>query len=284
MRLMNWDQVCLELLKRQQAPSGQQFPWVLHDVLDGTMSASVAACRAQLHSAQTPASAAVAQAYAAFRHTHLNPLAAVHRWGLAPALLPTGQRHDDRHPCETAVHCQLLGSQPWDTWSTPAQRNRPADASYPHKVQILCEAAAFYHQEHSATFAALTVLEHSGLTLAPALADMLHCSLRTLERHLQAEGTNLEVLRAAVRLLRANQQLRTQAHLSTIALEVGYSDQAHMNRCFMRACGLTPRTLQQLYWGRTGKIQTCHKVHLSQKQSLQVLERPRSSEPFHQIH
>ncbi len=110
--------------------------------------------------------------------------------------------------------------------------------------------AAFLHLQTSITHKVLQVLEATGHHTLPDVAGDLACSPRTLERHLHAEGTTVETLRSAVRLLRANAQLRTGENLSTIAQTQGFADQAHMNRCFVQACGLSPGALQRLYLGK----------------------------------
>lgn len=243
MQALGFKLVLRELKARLSAPLRMQMPWVLADVIDGTLPASVFAQLARVHQAIDHGDTDLARAYAEFRHTQLNPLAAVYRWGLDPdVLLARTLRHDD------PSLPPLLASP---SWFASGLRQSEGGAPLTHKAQALSEAAAFYQQQRTATYAVLTLLERAGIPHAPELAHTLNCSLRTLERHLQAEGSSVAVLRSAVRLVRANAQLRTQAHLSTIAFEQRFADQAHMTRCFIRSCGLTPRTLQLLYWGKT---------------------------------
>lgn len=78
------------------------------------------------------------------------------------------------------------------------------------------------------------------------LAAQLGCHQRTLERRLRKAGLTAEMLRQADRLLRATARLRSDASLTDIAVETGFSDHAHMTRAFKTSCGMPPSFFQQL--------------------------------------
>jgi AraC-like DNA-binding protein len=264
MRELGFESVSGELLARRCLPRRRRMPLALSDILDGTFTNSVYLYAPVLQALMASGQHDLEVAYAEFRLTNLNPLAAVYRSGIASVWDPRPtHRLDDLTVAPYAgwVHwpsAASFGDQALQARHPLQQHNqgmvmddRALKANTgQHKMCSLSEVAAFLHLEGSFTSKALQVLEAgSHLTLAD-VATRLACSPRTLERHLHDEGSCLETLRSAVRLLKANAQLRTGEHLSTIALAQGFSDQAHMNRAFSRACGLTPRTLQRLYTGQ----------------------------------
>jgi AraC-like DNA-binding protein len=68
---------------------------------------------------------------------------------------------------------------------------------------------------------------------APALANALNVSVRTLHRQLEEEGTSLQALRDAVRRDRAIEQLcRTSQPIKQIALSVGFASEKTFARAF----------------------------------------------------
>lgn len=73
------------------------------------------------------------------------------------------------------------------------------------------------------------------------IAQTLCMSTRTLQRRLDAEGTNFRALHKDVRLLRAIELLKdTALSISDIALALGYATTSHFGRAFRAKFGTTP--------------------------------------------
>lgn len=107
------------------------------------------------------------------------------------------------------------------------------------------EAARFFGVESSAAAQACAVFESAGSMSVPRLAQQLGCGQRSLERKLRAEGVTAESLRSATRLVRATARLNSRESLTTIAVDEGFSDLAHMSRAFQTSCGMAPSLLRQ---------------------------------------
>ena len=74
------------------------------------------------------------------------------------------------------------------------------------------------------------------------VADALGISVRTLQRRLADAGASFKALLARSRLAAAIHLLQhTDAKVVDIALDLGYSEQAHFNRAFRRWMGRPPR-------------------------------------------
>ncbi|MCM5678508.1 AraC family transcriptional regulator [Schlegelella sp. S2-27] len=79
------------------------------------------------------------------------------------------------------------------------------------------------------------------LRSAPALADALHLSARTLHRQLRDEGVALQALKDEVRREQAIDQLRRTARpIKQIALAAGFSNEKSFSRAFKAWTGLSP--------------------------------------------
>lgn len=253
--------VVRELMSRRRLPVRQRMSLILNDVLDGTFTQNVyrhtPAIRALIKSGNSD----LAQSYAEFCDTNLNPLSAVYRPGLHPVFTEDhAHRVSDLPALPGPAHWQkMFDDAAVDPAVATPENLRPAvacstarDPTVPaggddRKIGTLSDMAAFLHLRASFIYKTIRALEARAHLTVPEVASQLACSPRTLERHLHAEGTTVETLRSVVRLLQANAELRTGERLSEIALAQGFSDQSHMNRCFLQACGLTPRTLQRLY-------------------------------------
>jgi AraC-like DNA-binding protein len=84
-------------------------------------------------------------------------------------------------------------------------------------------------------------LERSPSTEVAALGRELGCSVRTLQRRLREQGTSFEAERNRARVARAQQYLsRNDDKLAAVALEAGFSTQAHFTEVFRRWTGETP--------------------------------------------
>ena len=103
--------------------------------------------------------------------------------------------------------------------------------------------------ERTAAAEVAAVFEIEGAMTMNMLARRLGCSLRTLQRHLRADGVSAEEIRMAARLGRATARLRSYDSLTHIAIDEGFSDLAHMSRAFRYAAGMSPTQLRQALHG-----------------------------------
>lgn len=101
----------------------------------------------------------------------------------------------------------------------------------------------------SASAEAGAVLEDGGWMPVPDLARALGCSTRALQRRLRDEGLSPETIRSSARLVRATGKLSGGHSLTSIAVDEGFSDLAHMSRAFKAACGMTPTLLRGMLSG-----------------------------------
>ena len=81
---------------------------------------------------------------------------------------------------------------------------------------------------------------NGGLPSLDELAHTLNLSPRTLDRHLKAEGTGFRPLAAEVTVERARALLAQGQSVTTVALELGYTDASNFARAFRRATGRSP--------------------------------------------
>lgn len=116
----------------------------------------------------------------------------------------------------------------------------------PHR---LSDIARHLGVESSASAEAAVVFECENPLTISDLAKKLGCGQRTLERYLKAEGTTPELLRSSTRITKAMGAFRTDDSLTNIALDVGFSDLAHMSRAFKASCGMSPSVVRQCYRG-----------------------------------
>jgi AraC-like DNA-binding protein len=97
--------------------------------------------------------------------------------------------------------------------------------------------------------AVAAIRQHHGRVPLAALASRLGWSERTLHRRVTAAiGLSPKHYSRIVRLRHAIGLVARDQHrpLSVLALDAGYSDQAHMNRDFANLAGLSPATLQRV--------------------------------------
>jgi AraC-like DNA-binding protein len=79
-----------------------------------------------------------------------------------------------------------------------------------------------------------------------SVAKVMRLSSRTLQRRLSDEGVTFACLVGRVRFAVAQRMLDDPARkIIEVALDLGYSDQAHFARAFVRWSGLTPRQFRQ---------------------------------------
>lgn len=81
---------------------------------------------------------------------------------------------------------------------------------------------------------------NGGLPSLDELAHTLNLSPRTLDRHLKAEGAGFRQLVAEVIVERARTLLAQGQPVTTVALELGYTDASNFARAFRRATGTSP--------------------------------------------
>jgi AraC-like DNA-binding protein len=84
------------------------------------------------------------------------------------------------------------------------------------------------------------VFETEGAIPINLVALKIGCHQRTLERELRKNELTAESIRMSVRLIEATKLLSSPKSLADIAVEVGYSDQAHMARAFRLSTGMPP--------------------------------------------
>ena len=93
----------------------------------------------------------------------------------------------------------------------------------------------------------VTALLPDGCPDVRCVAKVMRLSSRTLQRRLSAEGVTFAWLVAQVRYANAQRMLDDpQRKIIEVALDLGYSDQAHFARAFARWSGLTPRQFRRL--------------------------------------
>jgi AraC-like DNA-binding protein len=119
-------------------------------------------------------------------------------------------------------------------------------------VISLVDVASQLGVAHSAAAEVAQIFESEGPMPVAELARKLGCHPRTLERRLREEGITAEALRQASRLIRVTRRLQSSDSLTAIAVEEGFSDQAHMTRSFRFSCGMTPSLLRKVVQGRFG--------------------------------
>src|SRR5215467_2769480 len=93
----------------------------------------------------------------------------------------------------------------------------------------------------------VTPLLHDGCPDIRSVATMLGLGARTLQRRLSEEGVTYARVVARVRCAAAQRMLDDPAcKVIEVALDLGYSDQAHFARAFVRWTGLTPGDFRRL--------------------------------------
>jgi AraC-like DNA-binding protein len=102
----------------------------------------------------------------------------------------------------------------------------------------------------------VTALLPDGCPDVRSVAKVMRLSSRTLQRRLSAEGVTFACLVAQVRYAIAQRMLDDPGHkIIEVALDLGYSDQAHFARAFVRWSGLTPRQFRRLRsMKRSGRV------------------------------
>jgi AraC-like DNA-binding protein len=93
----------------------------------------------------------------------------------------------------------------------------------------------------------VTALLPDGCPDVRSVAKVMRLSSRTLQRRLSAQGVTFAWLVAQVRYAIAQRMLDDPGRkIIEVALDLGYSDQAHFARAFARWSGLTPRQFRRL--------------------------------------
>lgn len=82
---------------------------------------------------------------------------------------------------------------------------------------------------------------HEGSPSLAELSRLLNLSPRTLDRHLEREGSRFLDLSKRIRHERACELLKAGVSVTQVAYQVGYRDPANFTRAFRRDCGKSPR-------------------------------------------
>lgn len=91
------------------------------------------------------------------------------------------------------------------------------------------------------------VLVTEGFPRVGRVAHVLGMSVRTLQRQLAQAGTTYAAQVKRARFAAAASLLeKTDARVLTVALDLGYSDQAHFTRAFRRWSGDTPHAFRRV--------------------------------------
>src|SRR5262249_4051180 len=91
-----------------------------------------------------------------------------------------------------------------------------------------------------------TLLLRDGHPDLHSVATILGLGVRTLQRRLSEERLTYACVVARARFNLAQRLLDDPAYkIIEVALDLGYSDQAHFDRAFVRWTGLTPREFRQ---------------------------------------
>ncbi|MFA6900250.1 MAG: helix-turn-helix domain-containing protein [Desulfurivibrionaceae bacterium] len=128
------------------------------------------------------------------------------------------------------------------------KREQTQEDNGKEKLNFSSMAAMLGLQRTVAFEAALCFEEMPGLKVS-GLCRAMGCHRRTLERHFKEVGLTALELKMACALSGATNSLWGGLSLAEIAVEHGYSDQAHMTRAFRHACGLPPSVLRSLVHG-----------------------------------
>lgn len=140
---------------------------------------------------------------------------------------------DDPAPCRTAT-LSVVGAMLEHAQSRGERLHRPMSLS---------NLAEFLGRGRGVAADVARAIEDDWLAPVASLPRKLGCQKRTLERRLAEVGLTAHALRRADRMMRATAGLFSGDAMTTIALDCGFSDAAHMSRSFRAACGMTPSML-----------------------------------------
>lgn len=87
----------------------------------------------------------------------------------------------------------------------------------------------------------------SGSVSIDLVARAMDTSIRSLQRELSREGTDFRSMTNALRVARARELLRgTEASITNIAADIGYSSLSNFTRAFRKSSGISPRQFRAL--------------------------------------
>lgn len=172
------------------------------------------------------------------------PMRRVHFVNPAPA---------DLRPYREFFAGEVLFGQPSTLLSLPlSYLQLPLRQADPALLALLdAQAESFLRQQHSANLLShcqqqLIPLLRSGNASLSSLGERLHRSPRTLQRHLQAQGSSFQqLLDDTRRQLAEGYLLDAQLPFSEIAALLGYSEQSAFSRAFKLWHGMGPLRWQQ---------------------------------------
>ncbi|MRW84576.1 helix-turn-helix domain-containing protein [Pseudoduganella sp. FT26W] len=161
--------------------------------------------------------------------------------GRAPVVVA---RREMRVEAADPAPCRIGTLALFEALISNAERN--ARNSQPPTLQTLSGLARELGVEGSAAGEVALVFESEGAMPIAELARKLGCHPRSLARKLQSEGLTAEAIRSAARIVRASDRLVSEDSLTTIAMEEGFADLAHMTRSFKLSAGMQPSLLRRL--------------------------------------
>lgn len=100
-------------------------------------------------------------------------------------------------------------------------------------------------QQHSDRVRAELVAKPGEFPCLETIAQRLHVGSRTLKRQLAQENTNFQSLLQEIRSELAQEYLRSNMPIETIACRLGYSEAANFSHAFKRWLGLSPRAYRR---------------------------------------
>ena len=125
---------------------------------------------------------------------------------------------------------------------------RPTDRGAPQQADHAADATEELPTDLTGTVRALlkTYMGKRSLPISE-IADLAGCSVRSLQRELQTAGCSFSSLLQEVRYLSSVPLLiNSDASITDLAYELGYSDPAHFTRAFQRFSGTSPSAFRRL--------------------------------------
>jgi AraC-like DNA-binding protein len=161
------------------------------------------------------------------------------------AVWPIDSRRRDK--LQLAAAAQQGSTQRWTIrWDLQADELEKVSSSKNSALALTSPEKAIADRQSSKNFSstvrAILDQENGATTSIDGLAKALQTSPRTLQRRLAEEGARFADIMGTYRAERASRLLAYSSEsLAQIGFAVGYSDQAHFSRDFLRRVGLRPQ-------------------------------------------